>query len=64
MTKRIKHTATFKAKVALAALRENKTLSEITQEYKVHGAQIARWKSQIKQEAQHPDKRYQYCNLG
>jgi transposase-like protein len=45
MAKRIKHTAAFKAKVARAALKEDKTLSELGQEFKVHSVQIAKWKS-------------------
>lgn len=50
MAKRIRYSATFKAKVALAALKENKTLSELTQEYKIQGAQITKWKSHVTQE--------------
>jgi transposase-like protein len=45
MTKRIRHTAAFKAKTALAALKEHKTLSELSQELKIHPVQIAKWKS-------------------
>jgi putative transposase len=45
MAKRIRHSATFKAKAALAALRENKTLSELSQEFKIHAVQIAKYKS-------------------
>ena len=45
MAKRIRHSAAFKAKAALAALRENKTLSELSQELKIHSVQIAKYKS-------------------
>jgi transposase-like protein len=45
MAKRTNHSATFKAKAALAALRENKTLSELSQEFKIHAVQIAKYKS-------------------
>ena len=33
MAKRITYIANFKAKVALAALKDNKTLSDLTQEF-------------------------------
>lgn len=45
MSKRAKHTANFKAKAALAALKEDKTLTELAQELKVHAVQISKWKS-------------------
>lgn len=45
MQKRIRHTASFKAKVALAALKESKTLTALSQELKIHPVQIAKWKS-------------------
>jgi len=38
------HSASFKAKVALEALRGAKTLSQITADYGVHSTQIVRWK--------------------
>ena len=50
MAKRITYTANFKAKVALAALKDNKTLSDLTQEFKIHAAQIVRWKTLATQE--------------
>jgi transposase-like protein len=46
MAKRITYSANFKKKVALAALKENKTLSDLAQEFKIHPAQIVKWKSQ------------------
>ena len=41
------HTAAFKAKVALAAIKEEKTLSELAQLFDVHANQITQWKSQL-----------------
>ena len=46
MAKRVTYSAGFKKKVALAAIKDNKTLSEIAQEFKVHPGQIVKWKSQ------------------
>ena len=41
------HTASFKAKVALAAIKGEKTLSELAQLFDVHANQITQWKSQL-----------------
>ena len=38
------HTNEFKAKVALAAMRESHTMSELASEYGVHPVQIGMWK--------------------
>lgn len=38
------HTNEFKAKVVLAALREDRTTSELASEYGVHPIQIGLWK--------------------
>ena len=45
-TVRKKHTAEFKAKVALEAIRQQKTANELTAEYGVHATQITAWKKQ------------------
>lgn len=46
MAKRITYSAAFKAKVAVEAMKENKSLAELAQQFKIHPAQITKWKSQ------------------
>ena len=41
------HTATYKAKVALAALKGDKTLAELSEKFAVHASQIVQWKTQL-----------------
>ena len=38
--------AEFKARVALEAIKEQKTIAEICSVYEVHGTQIGQWKKQ------------------
>ena len=46
MTTRRRFTADFKAKVALEALRGDKTIQEIAARHKVHPNQVSTWKRQ------------------
>jgi transposase-like protein len=41
------HTATFKSKVALAALKGDKTITELAQHFYVHPNQITEWKNRL-----------------
>ena len=45
--KRKQHTAVFKAQVALAAVRGDKTVNELASQYGVHPTLIHGWKKQL-----------------
>ena len=49
MTKRTRrnHSPAFKARVALAAVKGEKTLAELAQQFDVHPNQITTWRSQL-----------------
>jgi transposase-like protein len=53
MTKRTRrtHSAAFEAKVALAAVRGERTLAEVAQPFDVHPNQITEWKRQLQEGA-------------
>jgi transposase-like protein len=40
-------TPAFKKKIALEALREDKTMAELASQYSVHPIQVGRWKKEL-----------------
>lgn len=53
MTRRARrtHSPSFKAKVAFAAIRGERTLAELAKQFDVHPNQITAWKAQLQQGA-------------
>src|SRR5258705_12564103 len=49
MTKRTRrnHSPDFKAKVALAAMKGNRTIAQLSDQFGVHVSQITAWKAQL-----------------
>ena len=45
--KRRRHAAAFKAKVALEAAKQTRTVAELAKAYQVHPVQISQWKKQL-----------------
>jgi len=45
--KRKQHAASFKAKVALEAAKQSRTVAELAKVYQVHPVQISQWKKQL-----------------
>jgi len=48
---RKRFTNEFKAKVALAALKGDKTMSELASEFEVHPTQVTAWRNELKERA-------------
>jgi transposase-like protein len=44
---RRKHSPDFKKKIALEAIREQKTINQIAKEFQVHPVQVSEWKKQL-----------------
>jgi transposase len=45
------HTAKFKSQVAIAAIKGDKTLAELSEEFDIHANQIVIWKQQLLESA-------------
>ncbi len=45
--KRKQYSPSFKAKVALAALKDKETLAELSKKFEVHPTQIGKWKQEF-----------------
>lgn len=64
MEKRHTYSASFKSKVALEALKDSKTLEELSLEFNVHTALIDKWKSYLLQEAPVVEIKSLYTQIG
>ena len=49
--KRSRHSPEFKAQVAVAAVRDVETVSELAKRYKIHPTLVFRWKRQLVEHA-------------
>ena len=72
MKKRKLYPKEFKARVALEALKEAKTIAELSSEYEVHSNMISKWKKQLheniadiftRKNEQEPDAKQELDNL-
>ena len=48
---RRKHAPAFKAKVALEAIKQTKTIPALASEYEVHPTQVKQWKDKLEHQA-------------
>jgi transposase-like protein len=46
-TRKKRHAAAFKARVALEAAKQTRTLAELARTFQVHPVQISQWKKQL-----------------
>src|SRR5262249_10904233 len=46
-TRQKRHPAAFKARVALEAVKQTRTLAELSRAFQVHPVQISQWKKQL-----------------
>src|SRR5215472_13498705 len=46
-TRQKRHSAAFKAKVALEAIKQTRTLAELARAFPVHTVRISQWKKQL-----------------
>jgi len=46
------HSSVFKAKVALAAIKGDRTMAELAEQFGIHPNQIQKWKKQLTQSAE------------
>ena len=66
---RRKHSPSFKAKVALEAIKGDETIAEIASRYEVHPNLVTKWKKELQDQAasvfgeDHPKKQKQEENL-